>query len=294
MATSDPNVSPDDEPNPYAPPQTKQEWEPAAIATSVPVSIGDVLERTWEIYRDRLGLCIGVFATYGALNFGGLVALGVVSQAVGDPVDVVSGFVALGVVLGFVLFVLWITLGLSLVMLDIARGREVSLGRLYGGGRFLFRTILASIPFALATLLLACLGAFLTPFVAAIMMSAVQARPAVEVPVGAIGVAAAAGFIGVFIIVLRLSQFIYVIIDRDMGALDSLRISFQITRGHVGMLLVLTILAGLIYFCGMIACGIGLLFTIPYILLLMAVAYLALSGQTAIDPYAEGAPPLEL
>jgi uncharacterized membrane protein len=146
----------------------------------------------------------------------------------------------------------------------------------------------------MAVMLMAGVAAFLAAFMAGMMRGAVQARPAVVVMVALMGVTVAAAYIAVFIFSLRLSQFLYLIIDRDVGALDSLHLSFQITRGHVGMLFVLTILAGLINFCGMMACGIGMLFTIPYILLLMAVAYLALSGQTAVDPYAKGEPPIEL
>jgi hypothetical protein len=293
MTPQDAFPYPPDDANPYAPPQAKQEWEPAAIATSVPVSIGDVLERTWEIYRDRMGLCIGVFITYGVLFGGGLVALGIVEQAVGDPGDLASGLVAFCSTVGFGLFVLWITLGLMRVLLDIARGREVSTSGLFQGGRFLLRAIVAYLLVALAVTFMAVVAAFVTGMmmglIGMMMMGAGQARVAVGVLVVLIGVTVVAAYIAVFIFSLRLSQFLYVIIDRDVGALDSLRISFQITRGHVGMLFVLTILAGLINFCGVIACGIGLLFTTPYILLLTAVAYLALSGQTAIDPYAKWA-----
>jgi uncharacterized membrane protein len=294
MTTQDSFPYSPDDPNPYAPPQAKQEWEPAATATSVPVSIGDVLERTWEIYRDRMGLCIGVFITYGILFGGGLVILGIVEQAVGDPMDPVPPLVAVGWMLVFFLFVLWITLGLMRVMLDIARGREVSTGGLFQGARFLLPTIIAHLLFALAVMLMAGVAAFLAAFMTGMMIGAVRARPAVGVLVVLMGVTVAAAYIAVFIFSLRLSQFLYLIIDRDVGALDALQISFRITRGHVGMLFVLTILAGLINFCGMMACGVGMLFTTPYILLLMAVAYLALSGQTAVDPYAKGEPPLDL
>jgi uncharacterized membrane protein len=196
--------------------------------------------------------------------------------------------------LGFGLFFLSMTLGLLRVMLDIARGREVSTAGLFQGARLLLRTIVAIVLFALAVILVAGAVAFLAAFMAGMMVGAVQDRLAVGVLVVLIGMTVAAAYIAVFVFTLRLSQFLYLIIDRDVGALDALQISFRITRGHVGMLSVLTILAGLINFCGMIPCGIGLLFTMPYILLLMTVAYLALSGQTAVDPYAKGAPPLDL
>jgi uncharacterized membrane protein len=287
MTTPESSALPPDDPNPYAPPQSKPEWEPAATAAAVPVTIGDVLERTWEIYRDRMGLCLGAFLTYGIQIGGGMVALNVVDQVVENAPYMGANLLLLPATLGFFLFVLWISLGLMIVMLDIARGREVSLGRIYGGGRFLLRTIIAYVLFTAAIALLASAGAFLVAFMAGLMMGAVQARLAVGVVVALVAVTAAAGYLFVFIITLRLSQFLYVIIDRDVGAVDALRISFRITRGHVGMLLVLTMLAGLINFGGIMACGIGLLFTTPYIVLLTAVAYIALSGQTTIGPLAK-------
>ena len=96
--------------------------------------------------------------------------------------------------------------------------------------------------------------------------------------------------VAVIILALRLSQYYYLIIDRDAGIMESLRLSLEVTRGNAGNLFVIGFVTGLINLAGLLACGVGLIFTIPFTVLVFPVTYLALTGQPIADPRAPGSP----
>jgi hypothetical protein len=60
------------------------------------------------------------------------------------------------------------------------------------------------------------------------------------------------------------------------------------------MLLAVFLLSSAIGFAGVLACGIGLVFTIPLQWLMLVVAYLALTGQPVANPLARDEPFAEL
>src|SRR5205807_14816 len=91
-----------------------------------------------------------------------------------------------------------------------------------------------------------------------------------------------AGFLVFFAAAVRLYQFPYVLVDRDCGVVDSIQISYEITRGHVLELVGLSLLSGVVALAGLLACGVGLLFTIPLSMLIQACTYALL---VAGSPY---------
>jgi uncharacterized membrane protein len=77
----------------------------------------------------------------------------------------------------------------------------------------------------------------------------------------------------------RFSQFHYMILDQNAGVIDSLRDSWEATRGRVSTLILVFMLAFSLILGGLLACLVGLLFTGPFTSLMLAVAYLSLTGQ---------------
>ncbi len=147
---------------------------------------------------------------------------------------------------------LWLSIGLCMFFLKIARGQDASIGEIFQGGRFFLNTLLASI---LVVLILVA-GFFLcvVPFI---------------------------------IFALMFGMFRYFIIDRNADALESLTLSRQFTNGNKVSLFVLFLALLGINIAGLAACCIGFFFTMPFTQLAMAVAYLAMTGQpTAGDAYA--------
>jgi hypothetical protein len=64
------------------------------------------------------------------------------------------------------------------------------------------------------------------------------------------------------------------IIDRKLGALDAIKANATLTQGHFFGWLGIALLFGLILAAGVVACCIGILFTIPLYYCLMTAAYL--------------------
>ncbi len=77
----------------------------------------------------------------------------------------------------------------------------------------------------------------------------------------------------------RFSQFSYMILDHNAGAVDSLRWSWEVTRRRVSTLIVVYAMLLVINLGGLLACFVGLLFTVPFTGLMLAVTFLSLTGQ---------------
>jgi hypothetical protein len=69
------------------------------------------------------------------------------------------------------------------------------------------------------------------------------------------------------------------IIDRKCGAVESVRGSFRLSRGHFWGLFGTTLLLGLINLAGVLACGIGVLFAFPFTQLVLLAGYLLIAGS---------------
>ncbi len=239
--------------NPYRSPAEYGEMRSAATMGIVPtrIDLGDVFSRAWQIFTQRIGLCIGVWFVVFGLGIFVNIVVGVGVNVLGGRDPAVRAMLdGIGNIITGV-FSTWIGTGQAIVFLGIARGRDVSLGELFNGGPFLLRAIGASILFILAvfggTILLIIPG---------------------------------------IIFYFMFSQFLYLIVDRNVGVIDSLKLSSQITSGNK-----LTLFAiGLVLFgLGILAilpCFLGLIVLVPFSMLLHAVMYLSMSGQ----PTAEQAP----
>lgn len=103
---------------------------------------------------------------------------------------------------------------------------------------------------------------------------------------GIVGAPAPAYAIAVFVPIaymfymgLSLWPFYLLIIDRKVGAVDSISLSFDIMSGNRLQVFVLGILGLMFLGLGLLALGVGLLAAVPLCLLMQAVAYMKMSGQ---------------
>ncbi len=224
----------------------------------------------------------------GAINFGMNMAQNVLIQIAASMVNEQAVVIGLQFLIGAVRWVLqlWLQIGQTMVMLDIARGRDINLAKLFGGGPYLLNTVLAVL------LVGVVVGAI------ALVM--------VGIPVGVVGLAMqdaeAAGITAVvavliaitpiIIVSLMFSQIQLLIIDRGVGAVESLRESYAITNGNKLTLFVIGILLAAI---GMGAAIVGLLALcvgiIPAMIgvsafgsLVFVISYLFMTGQQVSIP----------
>ncbi len=86
------------------------------------------------------------------------------------------------------------------------------------------------------------------------------------------------------ILALMFSQSQYLVVDRDVGIVDALKLSIRITRGNKWSLFLLRLFGSGLAIAGLLAFCIGFLFVLPLLYLLGATAYLAMSGEFSESP----------
>lgn len=79
-----------------------------------------------------------------------------------------------------------------------------------------------------------------------------------------------------------LSYSLYFVIDKDMAPMDAVKASFELTTKNLGSTIIWYLVGGLIAVAGVIACGIGVIATIPITLLGTAYTYKKLTGQEVV------------
>ncbi len=265
--------------NPYASPhiQTPETTEtarstPTIIAPTI-IDIGDVFSRSWQLFKDQMGLCISALLVYMAVQMG----ISFVNGIIGQLAAMTQGWAA-AVVIQFILQVgiwllnIWFSAGLALFALNVARGPG-DLSDVFRGGPFFGRLVLANILVSLIVLgiMLVCCG--LPAIIGAVVGQGMNGAVVGSV----VGIAIAV--VPLIVVSLVVSQFQYLIIDQNVDAAESLRVSYEVTNGNKLLLLILYFLSGLIVVAGALACLIGLLFAVPFVWLIFAVAYLTMTGQ---------------
>jgi hypothetical protein len=249
------------------------------------IDVMDVLSRTWEIYKGKLGqVMLGVLAMM-FLQQGAGFAIRIVSSGVGAVAgSEIAGVAAAGVgqLVGFV-FGQWLAMGLILYLLKIGRGQQASFGDVFSGGPFLVSGLLATVLFGLCLVpivLVAALiggGAYL----------ALGESPVTAVVVVLVGLLC---LVPLVYVGLMFSQYQYLIVDRGATAVESLTLSRTITQGNKLWILLLGILAGLITMMGFFACCVGILFTLPYGMFAYSIGYLVMTGQPTAEQLTSGEP----
>jgi uncharacterized membrane protein len=138
-------------------------------------------------------------------------------------------------------------LGLIKISLEICDGKEPKISDLFSQYRLFFRFLFASI---LKSLI--CLFGFILLIIPGIILS------------------------------IRLSFFDYLIVDKNSKIIESLKKSWEITKGNVWNLFLLYILLGLINFLGFFALIVGLFWSIPTTMITEAFVYRKLSGEVKV------------
>jgi phage FluMu protein Com/uncharacterized membrane protein len=245
--------------NPYSSPAARGLAPGSADVGRGQLEVGDVMDRTWKIYVENLGqLILGMFVylivgMFGVLGLALILLVGfgiggALGNAGNDEVGVAVIVIA-ATLFGVLLFgfSIWLIVGLFRWILAVARGQSNSIGMIFSGGPYILPALGAGLLVTLAT----TLGYF-----------------ACIVP-------------GLILAVL-FSQFLWLIVDRNAGAIESLGQSMRLTEGNrLSLCLLFLIAFGISLVGGFIP--FSFLFTGPFIYLMMAVAYLRMTGQPTAD-----------
>lgn len=275
--------------NPYAPtyaePQEQgpSDWSPRQIAPE------EVFSKSWAVFKTQWLMACVVVVIVGAINFGMSMVSNLVLQgmaAAGNNDQFLFFGVQFLMTFGTTIVQIWLQIGQLMIMLDIARGREVVISKLFAGGSVLVNSLLAVI---MLWLVVAGIVILLVGLPAAAVGLATQDGAAVGITAIVAGVIASVPAVIAF---LMFSQFQLLIIDRGVGAVESLQTSRQITDGNKLTIFLIFILIAAI---GMGAMIVGLLAlcvgVIPAMIgysafatLTVVVMYLCMTGQYVAVP----------
>lgn len=168
--------------------------------------------------------------------------------------------------------------GIAIVCLAQLKGREWTFGDFFGGFQH-FGPLLGN--YLLTALIgVCCLIPVIVGVVVLAVVSEQRNRDLMQV-VGLMLLAVAAINIPAAIyIMIRATMFnVQFIVERGCGPVEAIQASWTISSGHFWGLFGAAIVIGVIAFVGVLLCGIGLLFTVPYALLIQNAGYLLIAGS---------------
>ena len=261
--------------DPYSPPKAEQNKSVATnmIGLARDFTTGDVLSRSWQILRSRMGLVIGTWLASVILgNVPNLIFAGI---SPGDPNAPPSPLSILVVIISAI-FGVYLHCGLFTFLINLASGRKAQFKDLFRGGPIVIKVILGGLLLGVAGFALFAVG-FGMIFVL------------LEVA-GGLGIAGVIGLICVAsVIFTRFSQYFYLLVDREVGVMESFNLSSQLMKGRFWQYNIFLLACGLINLATIVTLFTGLLLTIPLSMIASAVFYLAITGQPVADPMAIGA-----
>lgn len=248
---------------------------------SAPIIGTACIKRGWDLAVRHIGPMIATAVIFLAVS----IAVSMVVSIVGSLMGLVGGSSSTsfstsagatmtstaiqsgkgGVMVGFQLFDnvisglinVFLTLGVKRICLNAVSGKQISVGMLFGQGRLLLRGFGASVLYVLMVIFGLLL--FIFP--------------------------------GIYL-ALRYGQYLAVMVDKDLGIMDSFSQSAKITQNNLVNLFVIYLLSMLVGIAGCLALGVGLLFAYPVIWLAAAVAYrwMQYGGRAILDDPMTGQP----
>ena len=243
------------------------------------IDFGEVLDKTWQIFKEKWLMCAAVAVVCFIISF----AAGQINQIVMNVIIELAGpvgVVAAGIMyLAVQVFAIWIDVGLTIFFINTARGRPAEFSELFGGGPYLLRVICATILFLLMIYgaVVVCMG----PGIACAALGMQDLAGPLMIVGGCIGVIIA------IILALMFFPYKYLIIDQNMGILESLSESRRITSGNKLIVFAIFFITGIAAFVLILfTCGLGLLAWLPFYALLGAVMYLLMIGQPTAAHFA--------
>ena len=276
--------------NPYASPSTyidptsRQEivsdWSPRLI------TIEEVFFKSWAIFKEQwVMICLAVLIV-GAINIGVNLVLDGIARTISATIEERAIRIVVHIAVFFVLWIFqtWLGIGQMMVIIDIARGHEIHMGKLFSGGPYLINTLLAvAMVFPIF---------FFIVFVF-IAMSVAMVGLNIQDGGAATFVVLLIAILPIIVIVtLIFSQVQLLIIDRGFNAFKSLWTFFEITSGNrltvcliaivLFLLIICAVIAGFLALCiGLIPASIGMG---GFTSLVLVVTYLCMTNQHVAVP----------
>ncbi len=231
----------------------------------------------WKTVNDNLGFFIVLGLIFVALNIPSFFA-----EAIKETMPVVAGFI--NIVSAIISLLL--APGIIKIYLDFCDGKQGRLGDLLAYPHLFFRYLGAVILYALAIMgvgFITVVPIILLGVLGAKMFQSTPAEMRIVV-VLLITVVILLALIPAMIMSVKLQFFSYFLVDKNTGAIESLKKSYALTKGLWGELFVFGLLLFLVNVAGFLCLLIGLLATIPMTYMAMAYVYRKLVSQEQLIP----------
>ncbi|MHC5541484.1 hypothetical protein ACYOEI_24960 [Singulisphaera rosea] len=285
---------PEDRINPYAPPKADFDDRPLQFLPEggayVRFEIGEILTRTFEIFTQNVKLCLGTLSFHLALTIVlggfGLFLYRLLMQSGQENLAV---FAVIGIAIFYIIAEIGLVMGMLHVLLKLAKGQTTHIVEVLGGGQYFWRAVGATI------LLQLCMIGVSFILVLPVGIAGVLLGEQKILMVVVVILTYLALFLASIYMNARLGQAFFCIIDRKVGPLTALKTSAELTRGRTGTIFLIWLLTTLMNTAGTMACYLGLLVTLPFSTLMLAVTYVALTGATdELEFLPDSKPPLDL
>lgn len=179
---------------------------------------------------------------------------------------------------------LFLTLGALIYSLKMARGQQASYLDLLTGAPYMIRAVGINLIFGAAGLCLLIVAGLPAG------VSALTVGPDTPVTIALLIVGLLIAICAWIVVLLVFSQSMIVLVDRDVGVIESLATSRRITAGNRLTLFALYALLAILAVVGFCALCFPYFFVMGFGLLVAAVAYLAMTGQPVAVPITPPAP----
>ena len=246
--------------NPYAPAPKLD--NSARVARGIVPTSGDIsfcISHGWKVWTGNFGLLLAAFVTLGVIGLVlGLAKEGVVAAAAANGNFTWIALIGTYIVTNLVS--MWLTLGFIKMICQLARGERAEYAQLFSRGGRMPLTILILLPFFVIG------GGF------EIYTHSMKANPNELLPV-------AFGFAGVMMLVsLFIWPVYFLLADTELG-FECVKKGLSIGARNCLISIPIFFVAFLIGASGVIACGIGIIATMPAMYAIAATAYLNMSSQ---------------
>ena len=228
-------------------------------------SYSDALWFGWDVMKQNFWFFAGVCIITFLLSLTGQILQNVMANF---P-DAIPAFLIIPlIVVGLIVEVI-VAIGLIKIALGFCDNQKPSLSTLFDARGCFFNYLGTAIVFGLVVA---------SPILLTVLLIVLMSRTAV-LPCLAIPVFFAAGIVAVFLSI-KYSLCFYFVVDKGLGPIKALKASGRTTMGARWQLLLFGGLCGLVNLLGFICLGLGLLATVPTVLVALALVYRQLSQQT--------------
>ena len=228
-------------------------------------SYSEALWFGWDVMKRNFWFFAGVCIITFLLSLTGQIFQNVMENF---P-DAIPAFLMIPLVVVSVIVEVVVTIGLIKITLSFCDDQKPPLSTLFNARGCFFNYLGTAIVFGIVVA-----SPILLTFLLLVLMSRVAVLPCLAIPVFFV-----AGIVAVFLSV-KYGLCFYFVVDKGLGPIKALKASGRTTMGARWQLLLFGGLCGLVNLLGFVCLGLGLLATVPTVLVALALVYRRLSQQT--------------